>query len=445
MARKTLFIVFLLALLVGFFYYKPLFERKKPLPSLVDRMPDGAFIGKIKILDVARETSAMMFHNKVAFRDFVTPEFILAQGKGYGIDVQKPAYFFVNNKDEWGAIIELFDNSKVMNGINRLRKNVDLADSAISDQRIYIMKSERVYIAYDKKWLFIYKGNQFPKRLYHVKFAEKGEAKKSWKSFSKEKFFKQKNLSVYSNSKELKDMGLKTALFSYDNDSSFVNLKLYVRNDKPLGIMKKTGGISFKNTEKNTDKLINVHLDISDFKEDKQSPIYKVLAKYSKKISFPLDAFLKAWEGDISFYQGGILKVKESFIETVMDENFNITEVKSYQEKEVPGFAFMMSCNGHHKHFLNQLFARGIIRKEDDKYRLFTSPPLKILQTKDVFYLFSSPTIPATELNSSNSGYWKNGKGIHYDFSIDSLNQNEFFGTFSFPVEKLFKGKGKLF
>lgn len=443
MARKVLFIIFLISLLIGFFYYKPLFERNKPTPSIIDRLPSGEFIGKVKILEVAKESSGMMFYNKVPFRDFLAPEFLLAQGKGYGLDIQKPAYFFVNSEDEWGALVEVSDSSKIRSGIERLRKNIDLEDTMVSQQRVYLVKSERLYLTYDKKWLFIYKGTQLPKRLYHVMFAEKNEMKRSWKAFLKESQFSNENLVVYSNSKKLKAFGIETAIFAHDSDSTAVRIKTYIRNSKSLGISKKASGLGFVDNNAK-DKLINLHLNIEKLRDDKDDPIYKILKDLSRKISFPLDAFLKAWEGDISFHQGGTVKVNETFVETIMDENFELTEVKSTQQKEVPGFSFLMSCNEYHKDFLNQLFSKGIIRKNGNKYYLLTSPPLKIMQTPTHFYLYSAAYLPKTAVSDLNGGHWRNDKGVQYGFSLDSISRHELFGTVTIPVERFLKKKKKL-
>lgn len=441
MARKVLFIVFLISLLIGFFYYKPLFEKKKPEPSMLDRMPNGEFIGRISILEVAKESSGMMFFNKVSIRDFAAPEFLLAQGKGYGLNLQKPIYFFVNDEQEWGALIEVTDSSKVRPGIERIRKNIDLKDTIVGQHKVHVIKSQKTYLAFDKKWLFIYKGNQFPKRLYHVKFAEKDDIKGAWKAFESEKKFQNENLVVYSNSKKLKSLGIETALFAHDSDSTSVYLRTYIRNTKPLGISFKDPGLSFISNQK-MERLINVHLDVKKMREDKSDPLYLYLAELGRKISFPTEAFFNAWEGDISFHQGGIVKINETFVETVLDDNFNISEVENTREVEVPGFSFLMSWNENQKEFLNQLFAKGIMRKVDKKFYLLTSPPLKIRQTKDYLFLHSTDILPKSNISNQNTGKWISN-GIEYGFSIDSLTRHEFFGTIQIPIRKHLK-KNKL-
>ena len=439
MARKVLFIVFLISLLGGFFYYKPLFEKKKPEPAMLDRMPTGEFLGKINILEVAKESSGMMFFNKVSARDFAAPEFLLAQAKGYGINFQKPIYFFVNDESEWGALIEVTDSSKVRPGIERIRKNIDLKDTIVGQHKVHVIKSQKTYIAFDKKWLFIYKGNQFPKRLYHVKFAEKDDIKGAWKAFENEKTFRNENLVVYSNSKKLKSLGVETAVFAHDSDSSSVYLKTYIRNTKPLAISFKEPGLSFISDLK-MERLINVHLDVSKLRDDKSDPLYLYLAELGRKISFPTDAFFDAWEGDLSFHQGGVVKVKETFVESILDDNFNVSEVENTREVEVAGFSFLMSWNENQKEFLNQLFAKGIMRKVDKRFYLLTSPPLNIRQTKDYLFLHSTNYMPKSKISNQNVGQW-NADGIQYGFSIDSLTRHELFGTIQIPVRGHLKRK----
>lgn len=437
MARKVLFIVFLISLLAGFFYYKPLFGRNAPEPLLVDRMPDGDFLGKVYLLDVARESSAMLFFNKIPVRDFLSHEFLLAQGKSYGLDLQKPAFFFANDTGEWGALVEVSDSSKIHPGIERLRKNIELEDTLVSDQKVYLLKSEHLYLTYDKKWFFIYKGTQLPKRLYHVKFAEKNDMSRAWRAFVTEPQFRDEKLIIYSNSKRLKEQGIETALFAHDSDSTSVRIKTYIRNTKPLNIAMKDSGLAYVD-KPGTDKLINLHLNIDKLRNDKTDPLYKWMGKMGRKVSFPTDAFLNAWEGDLSFHQGGTVQVKETFIESVLDDNFNYTDVKRTEIKSVSGFAFMMSVNANQKEFISRLFAKGIMRKENNKFYVLTSPPLKIRQTPTHLYLYSSDVSPATKVSTFNGGLWKED-GIKYGFSLDSVSRHEVFGTIHVPVQRLLK------
>jgi len=151
MVRKVTFILFLLSLLIAFFYFRPLLTSTKPQPSLMDRMPDGDFIGKLNVLSIAKESNAMLYFNKIPFRDLITPEFLLAQGKSYGLDFQRPSYFFTNMNGEWGTLIHVADSSKIYSGIVRLKKKIDLQDTIVGQQKVFSFKKKSSYITYGKK------------------------------------------------------------------------------------------------------------------------------------------------------------------------------------------------------------------------------------------------------------------------------------------------------
>ena len=122
MARKVVFILFLISLLISFFFFRSYFYSKKEIPSLLDRVPDADLLGRIKVLEIARQASSMLYYNKLPFRDLLTPEFLLAQAKNYGLDIQRPSYFFGNLDGEYGALLHVNDSSKIYAGIARIAK-----------------------------------------------------------------------------------------------------------------------------------------------------------------------------------------------------------------------------------------------------------------------------------------------------------------------------------
>ena len=79
-----------------------LFQKPTP-PRLIDRLPTADFIATANILDLAKETNGMLQYNKISARDFTTYEFLLGQGKMYGIDLQQNVYLrspYRHPKDE---------------------------------------------------------------------------------------------------------------------------------------------------------------------------------------------------------------------------------------------------------------------------------------------------------------------------------------------------------
>ena len=93
MARNLVIIAILAVIFAGLLYLKPWKSTDLP-PRFFDRLPEETIVGKTDILELSKMLQPAIFKSKAAFRDFVTPEFILSQGKGYGLDIQSPVYFF---------------------------------------------------------------------------------------------------------------------------------------------------------------------------------------------------------------------------------------------------------------------------------------------------------------------------------------------------------------
>lgn len=435
---KKFSLIFLLATALGaFLVLRPYLFRKTEIPRLEDRLPDGDFIGRAYILDVARETSGMMYYHKIPFRDLFSYEFILSQGKQYGLNLQDPLYFFANENGNWGAIIQVSDSSKIREGIERLRKFVTIGDSLIEDQHIYSYKKENGYLTYSNNYVLIYKGNDFKNIYDRVTKAKSGDITPTWKSYLKEKQFKDEKLVIFSNWSKLKKNGIKTVLFAHDSDSNSFRLKAYVRNEKPLNFSMKETGLNFK-TGNYVDKMLNIHLDISKLREASDDPLYQWMIKLGKRVSFPTKEFLDAWEGDLSYRQGGFQTLKEKYVESVLDEDFNVTEVQKEKEVKVPGFSLMLSTNTNDRKLLNKLFEKGILTNENEQLRFLFSPPLKMQKKGSYYYFYSGDYIPKTEEQVTNNGIWLH-KGTSYQFSIDSLSNYEIFGSLYIPVDRIIR------
>ena len=65
-------------------------------PRFVDRLPMAEIIGRTNILNLAKDFIPATYHNQIPFREFISPEFILSQGKINGLNLQRPVYFFGN-------------------------------------------------------------------------------------------------------------------------------------------------------------------------------------------------------------------------------------------------------------------------------------------------------------------------------------------------------------
>lgn len=442
MFKKITLILILSVALAGFLILRPYIFKHQEAPTIEDRLPDADFIGKAYLLDVARETSGMLYYNKIPFRDLLSYEFLLSQGKLYGLNLQKPIYFFGKEKGDIGAVIQVSDSSKIGEGIKRLTKIIALDDTLINEQKIYRYKKEKMFLSYSNNYLFVFKGSHFENIYKRVTMAKRDDQSRLWKAFLKEPQFKKEKLVIYSNSDKLKKYGIERVILAHDSDSTSFSLKAYMKNLKPFNFQQKEAGLSFANTGL-TNKMLNIHVNTKKLRQHPEDPLYKLLVQLGKRISFPTTEFLAAWEGDLSFREGGKQTIEESYIETVLDEDFNTTEVEKKKAVEVPGFSLLFTTNNKGKIFINKLFAKGILTKTDGKFRFLYSPPLKMNVVKNTYFFFSGDACPTTEVHAKNNGIFLR-KGTRIEFNLDSLSRQEAFGTLYIPVDRIFKGGKRL-
>lgn len=437
MGNKIFLIALLCAALGLFLFVRPRLFASDPPPTLMDRLPESEILGRFYLLDVARETSSMLFYHKVPFRDIVSYDFLLSQGKNFGLDLQKPGYFFSDREGEWGTFIHVSDSSRVPGGLAKLNPFVKLQDTVILQRKLHFLPKQNLYVFYDRSYLFVYHGNKMRMRLSRVLNAENGETGTNWKKFNSLSTFKDEKLVVFSNSKKLNKYGVEYALFAHDSDSLAFKLKTYIRATHNLKIKMKEDGLAFATSETTT-RLLNLHLDISEFKKDKQHPLYVWIAEMGRKVSFPTDAFFAAWDGDLCFQQGGTQMIREEVIETAYDEEFNLTEVRTNKLVPVPGFAVVMSVNEQAKTLIGSLFSKGIITKQGNKYHFLFSPPLKLNIQPGYVSGYSSDRSPKMTTGSNCSGMW-NYRGTPVAFQVDTLKSHEIYGSIQFPVHRLIR------
>ena len=413
-----------------------LFEQPKS-PNILDRLPAADFLGKVNILELAKESSSLLQYNKLSMRDFTTYEFLLGQGKQYGLDLESNLYLFANENGNWGAMIRLTDSSKIQLGIERLSKYTDLQDSIVGGNQFYFIKKEQSYLHYGKDYALIYQGTDFITTLNHVVSAHYGAQKKVWKQFLRQKQFKNEHLVIYANWPKLKSYDIQTAMFAHDSDSLGFKLKSYIKKRSPLYFSLKKMGLSYRNYAQ-TDHLIDVHLDVAEFKQQKQDSVYVRLAQLSKKIGFPFERFIAAWDGDLVYQEGGIQVQEVHYIETILDEDFNETEVERLRYDTAPGFSVLASMNKSAPLFIGKLMQKGLLRKEDNGYRFLFSPLLHFQKSGPYYQYYSTSANPPLIRSNQNQVIWKY-KGTKYSFKIDKITRYEIFGSLQIPVKSILR------
>jgi hypothetical protein len=438
--NKVMLIALLCAALALFLYIRPRLFAPDPPPSLLDRLPESEIVGRYNLLDIARETNSMMFKNKIPFREYMTYDFILGQAKGIGIDIQSTGYFFSNGKDEWGTFVTVNDSSKIQNGLNRLEQYIHITDTVIYNRKVKKIKDLGLYIFYDKDYLLVYKGSKIKRRLGKAIFAHEGDIENSWEKFLKNPVFKEEDIVLYSNSPRLKKFGLDYAMFAHDSDSLNIKLKTYLHSSKKLKIKEKTAGATFERSKLST-KALEIHLDISEFKKDPKDPLYKWIVALGQKVSFPTTAFFEAWDGDLSFQEGGTQLINEEVVEMSYDEDFNPIEVRKTNKVAVPGYSMLFSVNENGQKLVSALFSKGIVTKQGKHYHFLFSPPLTLNILPKTISAYTTGRSPKVTTGSSCNGLW-NYKGTDILFRIDSLKKKEVYGSLEFQVASFLK-RGK--
>jgi hypothetical protein len=439
--NKVMLIALLCAALALFLYIRPRLLAPDPPPSLLDRLPESEIVGRYNLLDIARETNSMMFKNKVPFREYMTYDFLLGQAKGIGLDIQSTGYFFSNGTDEWGTFVTVIDSSKIQNGLNRLEQYIHISDTLVYNRKVKKIKELNLYIFYDKNYLLVYKGSKFKRRLGKALFAHEGDMENSWEKFLKNPVFKKEDIVLYSNSPKLKKFGFDYAMFAHDSDSLNIKLKTYLHSNKALKIKEKKTGLTFERSKQST-KALEIHLDISEFKKDPNGPLYKWIVELGKKVSFPTTTFFEAWDGDLSFQEGGTQLINEEVVEMSYDEEFNPIEIRKVNKVAVPAYSLIFSVNGNGQKLVSALFSKGIITKQGKHYHFLFSPPLTLNILPKSISAYTSGRSPKVTSGSTCNGLW-NYKGTDILFRIDSLKKKEVYGSLEFQVASFLK-RGKL-
>lgn len=423
--------------LAAILVFRP-WQGESESPRIVDRLPMDDIIGTTDILHLASDLLPAVYTNQIAFRDFVTPEFILSQGKTHGLDLQKPVFFFGSQSStdisRWGMMIHVSDSSKILPGIRRFEKITKIKDSSLYDQRIFICPEYNLALGYGDNWLLITDRKSFKKYFEHALHARKKSIYPRWRKFIGDRQYAKKSLRFSIISKDLKKYGVNSALFAASADSSSLTLHARITNNDTIPFQLRPTTNTFERSEY-TRRLISLNLDV-DLKNHKEHPLYLLLKKIANKISFPLDEFFDTWDGELLFRQGGLQTIVEPYIVSELDENFNVTEVTKYKEKRISGFAIQLSTNKNRTQFLNRLYSKGILTQENSKVRMLYFPPMNMRRNEQDLSFYTSSIRPATVPDSTQSILWD----FNYTpvvFTIDSIQAKMAYGKVNIGLRKI--------
>lgn len=340
-----------------------------------------------------------------------------------------------NEVEDWGIMIAVRDSSKVRLGLEHLKKFTPVKRTTNLNTEVYFLSEYNLKLVYGKDWLMVYQGQHFPRTLNRVLRAQYNDITPRWREFVNKYYGSDIRLVASMVLEEFEDYGIESAGLSLNNDSTGLIFSAYVRQFDTLSFQMKSVGPSYS-LQEYTRFAVNLHMDVNRLKSHPEDPVYKLMKKYSMKISFPLDHFLRTWEGDIAFREGGFETVKESYIESELDENFNVSEVVRTRDVRVPGFSLYISTNNYCPTFLQILRNKGILTTTDDRHRLLYSPPLTIQQS-DSSLIFHSSRFQRGLMNDTiNQVLWS----INYtpiEFMVDSTTVRTVYGKVRLPLRKI--------
>lgn len=426
------------ALLGAVLLFKSKLLRSEASIRLQERLPVSEVLIRIKIMELSKELSPILYKYKLPIREFASSDFLLSQGKLYGINIQQEAFMFSKmDMTEWGIMVAINDSSKVINFVDRFRKSTQILDSSTSDVRILHFAEQDIALCYEKNYALIYSGNQLAERLRTIRGVPKSHGENAWKHF----FQRTKNQSgpiiAYSEGSFLKPWGIQYAWVHSENDSTNIHLNGYVKTLAPHGITFRKGTKGLPLSSSDT-KAVELHLDSTFKQQEFTQKLSTELHKLGKKIGFPTALFLSAWDGNLSFREGGSVSSTEKIIVTEFDENFNPTEIVRNQNIMVPGYSFMLGVNPSIRRFINALYAKGIIRNEEQKLRFLYAPLLTMKKEKEIYRFSSSSNFPRLISSDENFVRWT----INHEpclFRLSGFGADYFNLTMDMPSKMLVK------
>ncbi len=436
---RKLILIFLLA--GGFailLFIKPWRTEKIERARIIDRLPIANIIGQSNLLELSEDLSKTLYYYDVSFRDILSPNIILSRSKKYGVDTQSPVYFFGNDSlsgNDWGILFSVSDESKINLGILRMSKSITIKDTLINDQHYDYSPEFDLYFAHEEDWFLIYKGEQFLSTLNRITTAKPRSIHPRWRLFLNTVDFKLDHLVAEIRLPKLKKYGIKSGFIQLKNDSSHFIVQTSVIHFDTLAFQLKEGGKGFP-MRVYTRQLINLNLDFRSLKSHPNHPYHHFIDSIASKIGFPVESFWENFDGNIAFRRGGIEYIREKYIVSELDDDFNVREVSKSRKVKISNFSLFLNTNKSPEILFNKVKSKGIISADGNKHRFIFSPPFNHRLSDSSMIFYTSHYEPVVNPLLNNQVMWT----INYtpvQFYIDSTTTKVIFGRIKFPLKKL--------
>lgn len=437
MWRKLLLILLLAGALAALLFIRPWETVKLPRPRIIDRLPTATIIGQSNLLNLSKDLSQSLYYYQFPFRDVLSPNIILSRSKKYGLDSQKPVYFFINDSlsgKDWGILLSVSDEQKIELGIQRIAKSTEVRDTIMNAKKLSYSPEFNIFFAYEKDWILIYKGEHCSKVLAKITSAKRKEIHPRWRSFLTVADFNHDDLIAEIKSKELKKFGIKSTLIRLNNDSTHFILNTIAEHYDTVPFQLKKGGRGFPKHEF-TRQLINLNFDFSYLKNHPDHPYNYVLDTLAAKIGFPVNDFWENFDGNIAFRRGGIEYIREKYIVSELDDDFNVTEVSKTRRVKISNFSLFVTTNKSPDILFNRVKSKGILSEDGKKHRFIFSPPFNQHLRDSSMIFYTSQYEPVINPLINNQILWTFDY-VPVQFYIDSTTTKTVYGRIRFPLKK---------
>ncbi len=437
MWRKLLLILLLAGAFAALLFIKPWRSVEVIRPRIIDRLPVSTVIGQSNLLNLSKNLSQTLYYYQIPFRDVLSPNIILSRSKKYGVDSQNPVYFFINDSisgKDWGILFSVSDERKIELGIQRIAKSTEIRDTILNTKKMVYSPEFNIFFAYEKDWLLIYKGDHCTQILERITSSKINGIHPRWRNFLTVANFKHDDLIAEIKSDGLKKFGLKSTLIRLNNDSTHFILNTIAEHYDTIAFQLKDGGKGFPKHEF-TRQLINLNLDFSYLKSHPDHPYNFVLDSIASKIGFPVDDFWQNFNGNIAFRRGGIEYIREKYIVSELDDDFNVTEVSKTRRVKISNFSLFVNTNKSSEILFNHVKSKGIISEDGKKYRFIFSPPFNQHLRDSSMTFYTSQYEPVVNPLLNNQILWT----FNYtpvQFYIDSTATKTVYGRIRFPLKK---------
>lgn len=296
------------------------------------------------------------------------------------LNLRTDSLFVVSNLKKLIIYGEINDSKSIDEQRRMWLMNKTTQLDSIANFALFKWESEHVGIAYNDSCFILTHKYDIDQKVNS--FINQKTASGKWKEVLKAKS-ENNNIFAYYSTPDMDSLGVSAILHdTFVDENLAFQIKVNSKEELPFVL---------ENIEKGY-RQGNIALNLK-FQSKTDNFIEDLLDKAGAKFGLSLKDLTRSEQGVIRFFKGGELSVQKEIIESKLDENFNMIEVKKTITEKVPGF--LLEVEGNSKKLQTELMEKGILRKEGKDYQLLYQPALKLSSSEETFRLSTSKDLPS--------------------------------------------------